>query len=39
MSEAKDDRVAPLAPPPLTGAPPRVIVRGFALLSEVKVMA
>ena len=38
MTDAKDDRVPPLAPPPLTGAPPRLIVRGFALLSEVKVV-
>lgn len=39
MTDSKDDRVSPLVPPPLDGAPPRLIVRGLAVLSEVKVKA
>lgn len=39
MTDSKDDRVPPLAPPPLNGTPPRLIVRGLAVLSEVRVTA
>ena len=39
MAETKDQRVPPLNPPPLAGPPPRLIVRGAVVLSEVKVMA
>ena len=39
MTDSKDERVAPLSPPPLTGAPPRLIVRGLAVLSDIKVSA
>jgi predicted membrane protein len=37
MGDVKDKRVPAVTPPPLTGAPPSLIVRGSVVMGEVKV--